>query len=151
MKYPNYHESVPALTRTIQQRSPAFLRIMLFVKFTLQPPARPLPPRDPPRLQFILLHKTSADYMTARIVFNGNALDTGMLMLFLWEHGSDVPTEGTKRFTSLTQMCYEFVFQHISKVVLTFEDIHNSWSYCFTNPLELETRVSLSHRQPYFI
>ena len=27
-------------------------------------------------------------------------------------------------------------------------DIHNSWLYCFTNPLELGTRVSLSHRQP---
>ena len=26
--------------------------------------------------------------------------------------------------------------------------IHNSWLYCFTNPLELGTRVSLSHRQP---
>ena len=29
------------------------------------------------------------------------------------------------------------------------EDTHNSWLYCFTNPLELGTRVSLSHRQPY--
>ena len=28
------------------------------------------------------------------------------------------------------------------------KDIHNSWLYCFTNPLELGTRVSLSHRQP---
>ena len=27
---------------------------------------------------------------------------------------------------------------------LEFEDIHNSWLYCFTNPLELGTRVSLS-------
>ena len=32
---------------------------------------------------------------------------------------------------------------------LIIEDIHNSWLYCFTNPLELGTRVSLSHRQPY--
>ena len=31
---------------------------------------------------------------------------------------------------------------------LDYEDIHNSWLYCFTNPLELGTRVSLSHRQP---
>ena len=30
-----------------------------------------------------------------------------------------------------------------------FEDIHNSWLYCFTNPLELGTRVSLSHSQRY--
>ena len=30
----------------------------------------------------------------------------------------------------------------------TLEDIHNFWLYCFTNPLELGTRVSLSHRQP---
>ena len=30
-----------------------------------------------------------------------------------------------------------------------YEDIHNSWLYCFTNPLELGTRVSLVHRQPY--
>jgi len=29
------------------------------------------------------------------------------------------------------------------------EDVHNSWLYCFTNPLELVTRVSLSNRQPY--
>ena len=29
------------------------------------------------------------------------------------------------------------------------EDIHNSWLYCFTNCLELGTRVSLSHRQLY--
>ena len=28
------------------------------------------------------------------------------------------------------------------------KDIHNSWLYCFTNPLELGTRVSPSHRQP---
>ena len=28
------------------------------------------------------------------------------------------------------------------------KDIHNSWLYCFTNPLELGTRVSLSQRQP---
>ena len=28
------------------------------------------------------------------------------------------------------------------------EDIHNSWLYCFTNPLEIGARVSLSHRQP---
>ena len=28
------------------------------------------------------------------------------------------------------------------------KDIHNSWLYCFTNPPELGTRVSLSHRQP---
>ena len=27
---------------------------------------------------------------------------------------------------------------------LVIEDIHNSWFYCFTNPLELGTRVSLS-------
>ena len=26
---------------------------------------------------------------------------------------------------------------------LEFEDMHNSWLYCFTNPLELGTRVSL--------
>ena len=31
---------------------------------------------------------------------------------------------------------------------LVIKDIHNSWLYCFTNPLELGTRVSLSHRQP---
>ena len=29
------------------------------------------------------------------------------------------------------------------------EDIHNPWLYCFTNPLEIWIRVSLSHRQPY--
>ena len=34
---------------------------------------------------------------------------------------------------------------------LIFEDIHNSWLYCFTYPLELGTRVSLSHRQPYVL
>ena len=27
-----------------------------------------------------------------------------------------------------------------------FEDIYNSWLYCFTNPLELGTHVSLSQR-----
>ena len=27
--------------------------------------------------------------------------------------------------------------------------IHNSWYYCFTNPLDIGTCVSLSHRQPY--
>ena len=31
----------------------------------------------------------------------------------------------------------------------SYEDIHNSWLYCFTNPLEIGTRVLLSHRQPY--
>ena len=31
--------------------------------------------------------------------------------------------------------------------VKTFADIHNSWLYCFTDPLELGTRVSLLHRQ----
>ena len=30
---------------------------------------------------------------------------------------------------------------------LVIKDIHNSGLYCFTNPLELGTRVSLSHRQ----
>ena len=34
-------------------------------------------------------------------------------------------------------------------IVWQFEDTHNSWLYCFTNPLELGTCVSLSHRQPY--
>jgi len=34
---------------------------------------------------------------------------------------------------------------------LVIEDVHNSRLYCFTNPLELGTRVSLSHRQPYVI
>ena len=32
-------------------------------------------------------------------------------------------------------------------ITYKFKDIHNSWLYCFTNPLELGTRVSLSHRQ----
>ena len=31
---------------------------------------------------------------------------------------------------------------------MCIKDIHNSWLYCFTNPLEFGTRVSLSHRQP---
>ena len=31
------------------------------------------------------------------------------------------------------------------------EDIHKSWLYCFTNPLELGTYVSLWHRQPYVL
>ena len=30
---------------------------------------------------------------------------------------------------------------------LNFEDIHNSWLYCFTDPLELGTRVSLSESE----
>ena len=34
---------------------------------------------------------------------------------------------------------------------LDYEDIHNSWLYCFTNPLEIGTRVSLSYRQPWRI
>ena len=33
------------------------------------------------------------------------------------------------------------------QMFLEIEDIHNSWLYCFTIPLELGTRVS--HRQPY--
>ena len=33
-------------------------------------------------------------------------------------------------------------------ILFVIKDIHNSWLYCFTNPLELGTRVSLSHRQP---
>ena len=37
----------------------------------------------------------------------------------------------------------------IKHSVYLIEDIHNSWLYCFTNPLELGTRVSLSHYQPY--
>ena len=32
----------------------------------------------------------------------------------------------------------------ISQLYLLVKDIHNSWLYCFTNPLELGTRVSLS-------
>ena len=32
---------------------------------------------------------------------------------------------------------------------LVIEDVRNSWLYCFTDPLELGTRVSVSHRQPY--
>ena len=32
---------------------------------------------------------------------------------------------------------------------LDYEDIHNSWLYCFTNPLEIGTPVSLSHHQPH--
>ena len=32
---------------------------------------------------------------------------------------------------------------------LEFEGTHNSWLYCFTNPLELGMCVSLSHRWPY--
>ena len=35
-----------------------------------------------------------------------------------------------------------------NKVLNLIKDIHNSWLYCFTNPLELGTCVSLSHRQP---
>ena len=33
--------------------------------------------------------------------------------------------------------------------VINIYDMHNPWLYCFTNPLEIGTRVSLSHRQPY--
>ena len=33
--------------------------------------------------------------------------------------------------------------------LVQIQDIHNSWLYCFTNPLELGTRVSLLHRQSY--
>ena len=42
----------------------------------------------------------------------------------------------------------------IGMIVISFhqssfiEDIRNCWLHCFTNPLELGTRVSLSHRQP---
>ena len=32
---------------------------------------------------------------------------------------------------------------------LVIKDVHNSWLYCFTNTVELGTRVSLSHCQPY--
>ena len=34
---------------------------------------------------------------------------------------------------------------------LVIKDIHNSWLYCFTSPLELGIRVSLSHHQPYVL
>ena len=33
--------------------------------------------------------------------------------------------------------------------VIYYEDMHNPWLYCFTNPLEIGTRVLLSHCQPY--
>ena len=41
---------------------------------------------------------------------------------------------------------YTLIFN--TNAVNLIKDIHNSWLYCFTNPLELGTRVSLSHRQP---
>ena len=39
------------------------------------------------------------------------------------------------------------MFKVLSQVI-NYEDIHNSWLYCFTSPLEIGTRVSLSHHQP---
>ena len=36
--------------------------------------------------------------------------------------------------------------RHMVKLMLMYEDIHNSWLYCFTNPLEIGTHVPLSHR-----
>ena len=39
------------------------------------------------------------------------------------------------------------ISEHIDRMT-EIKDIHNSWLYCFTNPPELGTRVSLSHRQP---
>ena len=37
----------------------------------------------------------------------------------------------------------------VIEMISFIKDIHNSWLYCFTNPFELGTRVSLSHCQPY--
>ena len=34
----------------------------------------------------------------------------------------------------------------IINIVYTMK-IHNSWYYCFTNPLDIGTRVSLSHQE----
>ena len=28
------------------------------------------------------------------------------------------------------------------RIIKSYEDIHNSWLYCFTNPLEIGSRVS---------
>ena len=39
----------------------------------------------------------------------------------------------------------EMTFGYYNRLLI--EDTHNSWLYCFTNPLELGTRVSLSHCQ----
>ena len=43
---------------------------------------------------------------------------------------------------------FRFRSLHDSNRTSKIKDIHNSWLYCFTNPFELGTRVSLSHRQP---
>ena len=45
------------------------------------------------------------------------------------------------------QILNEFYIFEFSCFIF-IKDIHNSWLYCFTNPPELGTRVSLSHRQP---
>ena len=41
---------------------------------------------------------------------------------------------------------FQISITKINKVKI--KDIHNSWLCCFTNPLELGTRVLLSHHQP---
>ena len=40
------------------------------------------------------------------------------------------------------------IYIHCFNIIL-IKDIHNSRLYCFTNPLDIGARVSLSHRQPY--
>ena len=44
---------------------------------------------------------------------------------------------------------YNYTVQTFIQHNNVLKDVRNSWLYCFTNPLELGTRVSLLHRQPY--
>ena len=41
------------------------------------------------------------------------------------------------------------IFSSLKRRLILKVYTNNSWLHCFTNPLELGTRVSLSHRQPY--
>ena len=49
-----------------------------------------------------------------------------------------------ERFCHCNGLDWSLLVKH-----LVIGDIHNSWLYCFTNPIELGTRVSLAHRQLY--
>ena len=65
-------------------------------------------------------------------------LETTTEELVKWSSSARVCHHPLRNLVKRNYNCYD-----------KFENIHNSWLYCYTNPLELGTRVSLSHRQPY--
>ena len=101
-----------------------------------------------PRTNWILLNSLMSHCKAILLI---NPLENQLLICY-WVVSRNICTDtySTSMFATSVSINLMVSTEASSKNIhLEFEDIHNSWFYCFTNLLELGTRVSLSHLQPH--